>query len=413
MKFLQQERSKLGTAPGTIINWGVQITSNDPNASQNAAQLPAGYLRCDGAIYDQREYPELARILGTGDGSVYKKTETTLSDTQFQVPDLGSKHIEASTGANVGEYRNIEKIAGTGASAVTVKKAGVGVDINSNVGNSVTTGFTGLFTVPTLNFALNGNVGWNVPVNTEIEFVGATAFGPHMHRTDAARVAVKEDGRGTVDGTPIGLNASRPYYRRAQDFEFNTVACSEIGRYHLEAVSGEESVGGVEFSGEGNCRATCEGWGEYWLGCLTSHKSASGFIFCSNWPTMGPANHGPSGPINISTVTASSWPNSVNFPVTSYWPHDSNTDNPNVCYPAAKNREQSVDSPPGTETTDRTQHQHRITKEIGNTAYNATTEVATIRPDGLQATCNVRTSSDTKFDDVISPFTVLEFLIKY
>ena len=74
MKFLQQERSKLGTAPGTIINWGVQITSNDPNASQNAAQLPAGYLRCDGAIYDQREYPELARILGTGDGSIYKKT---------------------------------------------------------------------------------------------------------------------------------------------------------------------------------------------------------------------------------------------------------------------------------------------------------------------------------------------------
>ena len=95
MKFLQRERSKLGNAPGTIINWGVSIPDNDPNFAQIIDKLPAGYLRCDGSVYDERDYPELARILGTGETSLYKKDTQALAATQFQVPDLGSKHIEA------------------------------------------------------------------------------------------------------------------------------------------------------------------------------------------------------------------------------------------------------------------------------------------------------------------------------
>ena len=76
---------------------------------------------------------------------------------------MGSKHIEASVNSNVGTYRNIQKITANS----TITKAGVGVEITSNVGNSANVGFNGVFTVPQQNFTLNGNVGWTVPTNTD------------------------------------------------------------------------------------------------------------------------------------------------------------------------------------------------------------------------------------------------------
>ena len=100
MKFLTRERSKLGSAPGTIIQWALPIQDSDPNGSTNVVNLPAGYLKCDGAIYTNRQYPELARILGVGAASIYKKADQTLLEDQFQVPDMGSKHIEASVNAD-------------------------------------------------------------------------------------------------------------------------------------------------------------------------------------------------------------------------------------------------------------------------------------------------------------------------
>jgi len=102
---------------------------------------------------------------------------------------MGSKHIEASVNSNVGTYRNIQKITANS----TITKAGVGVEITSNVGNSASVGFNGVFTVPSQTFALNGNVGWTVPTNTEEEQVQSQGFGPHMHYSSTARVAIKED----------------------------------------------------------------------------------------------------------------------------------------------------------------------------------------------------------------------------
>ena len=124
MKFLTRERSKLGSAPGTIIQWALPVLDGDPDGATNAEDLPAGYLKSDGSIYSARLYPELARILGTGTASIYKKSDVTLLDDQFQVPDMGSKHIEASVNSNVGTYRNIQKITANS----TITKAGVGVE---------------------------------------------------------------------------------------------------------------------------------------------------------------------------------------------------------------------------------------------------------------------------------------------
>ena len=376
MKFLTRERSKLGSAPGTIIQWALQIVDTDPDSSNNVKDLPAGYLKCDGAIYTERQYPELARILGTGEASIYKKTDVTLLDDQFQVPDMGSKHIEASVNANVGTYRNIEKVVGNS----TITKAGVGVEITSNVGNSATVGFNGVFTVPSQNFALNGNVGWTVPTNTEEEIISAKAIGPHMHYTSTARVTVKED-----PGSPAGEfgNTSRPYYLRPADAITPFPDCEEIQRGYQQS---QDRLGGAN-----NCKNSCSNWQSNFIGAN------------SNWD----ANRA------INTMTAASWPNNVTVNVSNLRPYDVQSESGNYAYPLARNTEEIVASPPGSETVNLTQHSHRIEKEIGDTNFDVTTNVETIRPDALQATVNIRTDTDTKFDDIVSPYIVMEFLIKY
>lgn len=371
MKFLTKERSKLGSAPGTIIQWAIPVLDNDPDASQNVTLLPAGYLRCDGSIYSERQYPNLARILGTGESSLYKKDGTTLLDDQFQVPDLGSKHIEASVSSNVGVYRNIERSTGN----VTVQKAGVGIDVFSNVGDVATTQFNGVFVVPQQTFALNGNVGWTIPTTTETESVSANAIGPHMHYSATARVAVKEEpGFGTT---------SRPYYIRPADATTPTPACNAVGSTYSAPGSGP------------NVCNNCDNFQESFIG--TSQGKPS------QWPVSK----------TITTMTAASWPNNTTVQVGNLRPLDVLAETGQIAYPTCRNTEEVLESPPGSETNDLTAHSHRIDKSIGTTDYEVETDVATIRPDGLTAEVSVRTSTAVKMDDVVSPFIVMEFLIKY
>lgn len=375
MKFLTKERAKLGNAPGTIINWPRTVSSNDPDASTNVAVLPAGYLRCDGSIYSERQYPNLARIIGTGEACIYKKDNTTLQDDQFQVPDLGSKHIESSTGANAGVYRNISKTSAN----LTVQKAGVGVDIVSNIGNRAITQFNGVFTVPSQNFALNGNVGWTIPTSSETESVQAGAIGPHMHFSSTARVAVKEDFSSDYGTT------SRPYYLRPADATTPNPDCNDV-RNAYESREGR---------GPNACNSTCNTFQTSFIGGSGNSRS--------QWPSD----------FQITTVTAANWPNNTTVQVGGLRPLDTLAETGQIAYPTARNTEEVLESPPGADTTDLTAHSHRLDKDIQGTAYSATTNVGTIRPDGLTAEVNVRTSNAIKFDDVVSPFIVMEFLIKY
>ena len=392
MKFYQKEKSKLGTAPGTIINWSVPVMDNDPDASQNVKNLPAGYIRCDGSVYSASLYPELARILGTGAGCIYKKTDQTLLDTQFQVPDLGSKHIEAATSANVGQYRNIEKTVGAGENTNVVMKAGVGVEITSNVGNSATIGFNGVFTVPQQTFALNGNIGWTIPTTSETESVSASAIGSHGHFANTYRVAVKDD--------PDHPSRSQPSYLAVADapIDVTNSDCQARARDYYQQKGPP--------SGEGNCNNNCGNFKRYFMGWGQSSGATTtdtGANYQSLWPTN----------LQITSKTAASWPGNV--PINVGWgrPYDTRVDDTTLAYPAARNIEISSESPPGSDTTDFTSHSHRLTREVGETSYQVQTDVTTVRPDGLEASVTIRTSSVTKFDDVVSPYVVLEYLIKY
>ena len=427
MKFYQKEKSKLGSAPGTIIKWAKTIGSNDPNQAANIAVLPAGYIRCDGSVYLAEQYPQLALLLGTGSSCLYKKADQFLSDDQFQVPDLGSKHIEASTSGNVGVTKNTE-VEGT-ADDITIEKAGIGVVINSNIGTTAQVGFNGLFTLESVNFQLNGNVGWTIPTRTEEEYVSVNAIGSHMHRANSNRVTIREDHN-------YGATVSRPYYRRAADAArgngntgFGDCKSGEdtVGGKHFESVD----PGGGEFNGEGNCNNSCRDWGQNWLGCLNGYTQSEGensasssVLFCSTWPEdlllsgasakydQQNAASGSKQRLSFEqSMTAESWPNyASDVAVGSHHPYAGGGGD---IHPICKNVEQITEAPPGSETLDRTEHDHRIDRQIEDTEYACTTREATWRPDGLTASANLRTSSTTKFDDIVSPYTVVEFLIKF
>tara|TARA_B100000131_G_scaffold101829_1_gene98869 strand:- start:4268 stop:5470 length:1203 start_codon:yes stop_codon:yes gene_type:complete len=400
MKYYQKEKSKLGNAPGTIINWSKEIANSDPNTAANVRDLPAGYLPCDGQIYNANQYPQLAAILGTGAASIYKKEDATLSNTQFQVPDLGSKHIEAATSGNVGIQRNMTKTIGTGSDATEIQKAGVGVEIISNIGNTATVGFNGVFTVPTQNFALNGNIGWTLPTVTEQESVPINAIGSHMHYTTTHWVAIKED--------PAVTNRSQPSYVRAADMNVNVYYggafpfCDARAREYHSAMDSN-------LNGEGNCSG-CTTWNKYFVGWTTgggtqssNAMAAASGTYASLWTTG----------LNYISKTAASWPNNTTIRLGDCSPYDTRVSDSTFTYPSARNLLEATESPPGSELSDRTAHTHRIGRSIGDTSYTATTDVTTVRPDGLQADVNIRTSNIAKFDDIVSPYFVLEYLIKY
>ena len=100
--FLNQERTKIGTTTGTLIAFPQELEVNDPNVGNSLQLLPAGYLRCDGSIYNSSVYPALAEILGTGEECTFRQTGVTLTVDQFQVPDLRSKFIRASSASDQG-----------------------------------------------------------------------------------------------------------------------------------------------------------------------------------------------------------------------------------------------------------------------------------------------------------------------
>ena len=92
--FYNKEKSKLGTLSGTIIHFPRQMPEdNDPALTLHKELLPAGYLRCDGSVLSKNLYPALAVILGVGSNSKFIKEGQTLTDNQFQLPDLRQKHI--------------------------------------------------------------------------------------------------------------------------------------------------------------------------------------------------------------------------------------------------------------------------------------------------------------------------------
>ena len=182
--FLNQERTKIGTTTGTLIAFPQELEVNDPNVGNSAELLPAGYLRCDGAVYSESVYPALAEVLGTGDSCAFKQEGQNLLDTQFQVPDLRSKFIRASSASDQGV---INDNTVTNASGQIVERSGVGVNVSSNVGDVAVVDMVGQFRIPARTVTLTGNVGFTKPKRPDEEIISINGFLPHMHYTTTYR----------------------------------------------------------------------------------------------------------------------------------------------------------------------------------------------------------------------------------
>lgn len=207
-----KEKSKYGGMVGTIQIFTSYLNlANDPLDSTFRTKIPAGYLRCDGAVKTASDYPELAAILGTGANSRFKKETTQLSDNQFQLPDLGSKHLQP--GLATGTYSDLTLIQ-----SPTTKRIGVEVETTSNVGNSVTIDYSGNFTVTgQTSLSLLGNAKFNPPntdKKTSVTILDAGSFQAHGHNTNAkvlnytGNFKVGAEGKSGQNCSPFGGNAT-------------------------------------------------------------------------------------------------------------------------------------------------------------------------------------------------------------
>ena len=256
--FLNQERTKIGTTTGTLIAFPRELDVNDPIAGLSLELLPAGYLRCDGSVYNEATYPALAEILGTGSTCAFKQPGTTLLDTQFQVPDLRSKFIKASSASDQGV---INDNTVTNANGQTVEKSGVGVNVSSNVGSQAVIDLTGQFRVPARTVALTGNVGFTRPRAPDEEIVSANAFLPHAHYTTTYRCRTIRRGGSDVFELNYYTNASTIGVVNWFDATTEQPACKYYAQSEVWAGGSYISSSfGASFEYYGICKGSCGGF---------------------------------------------------------------------------------------------------------------------------------------------------------
>lgn len=199
---------------------GVILDKNplDPIWTEN---LPAGFLACDGAVYNVKDYYCLAQVLGIGSECRFRKDHVNLRDPDtetgdlgsFQVPDLGSKMMIG--GRSTGTYQHTTK------SDSNVNRVGVEVDASSNVGTRVNCNYNGYMEIePATDLEFTGNIKYNMIRKVNPHAMDIEEFQAHSHNAPYMRVLNytanhKYDGdgktsvgEGAVDNPFANVNAS-------------------------------------------------------------------------------------------------------------------------------------------------------------------------------------------------------------
>lgn len=179
--YYTNEKAKFGGVSGTIIPFPVKLPDvNVPDEGLWKQILPAGFLRCDGSVLSATEYPVLASILGTGTNSKFKRPDVTLTNNQFQLPDLGSKYV---SGANAsGAYLNDTVL---NEDSTNPYRVGAEVSIVSLIGDSTTISYGGTFEIVSPgNIEFIGNPTFSTTTDTGRTlnaFLSENAFQAHGH----------------------------------------------------------------------------------------------------------------------------------------------------------------------------------------------------------------------------------------
>jgi len=184
MSNYSREKSRYGGYIGSIqIHTSVGLGS-DSQSAQFRNVLPAGFLRCNGQVFNVKDYYALAQVLGVGDACRFKKESVTLRNPnleqndlgQFQLPDLGSKVIVPSLGT--GDYIN-DFVEATGASRV-----GPEIEVLSNVGDVIETSYVGNFRGRAqTNIRLNSNPSYAMASRLTETALNIENFQSHAHNS--------------------------------------------------------------------------------------------------------------------------------------------------------------------------------------------------------------------------------------
>ena len=462
--FLSEERNKLGTTTGSIIAFSRELDVNDPQVGLSATLLPAGYLRCDGAVYNETQYPAVAEIIGTGAGCVFKQTDTVLLDTQFQVPDLRSKHIRASSGSDQGV---INDMTVTNAGGQVIDKSGVGIEVTSNVGTTAVIDLTGQFRIPPQTTTLRGQISFTRPRNTDEEVVTINAFQPHAHYTTTRRCRIKRRAGNDVFELNYYRNASTIgvhewYYHTMTDPNCTNNAttnspdqslCQPSCKFYAESMSypnaGWTGSGfGVTFQYHGICKNGCTSFDQYCLVPDNIGTTQSGDDYNALSPSISPLYVETMPNLCRQTVLWNTFTNPrctqspyTNYPIAPNYVSTS-TEIPNDDIPQTGDNGYShtastanvlpldrvVDNTAQTaypqvsnivETTtaldyenDPTEHAHTITYTTGQTNYFINTPEFFITTDGMSSTIQINPDNTRKMDNLIAPFIMVDYLIK-
>ena len=450
--FYNKERAKYGNLTGQIIVWPMEYEGL-PDGTINANNLPAGYLKCDGTKYFAEDYPQLASICGVGDNCKFIRKNNdltnfdTLTDSQFMVPDLGSKYPEPTSGANSGLYNNIRLDNALG---TEVSRSGIGIDAVSAIGENVRIDYSGSISVPSQEIDIRGKPSWSyagTTHRTDSEGAEENTIHPHSHFHSAVRAR-------NLATTETNTNSPQPM--------------GQLGKRNASTIpiqdwlDGTTNSSGIAGSGQQPCFAI-DKWSPGSGGGATSTQGPQGTIYwghciygagdqytynCILNSTMGPINRGTlAGSADGSNIAR--YRNVVQLlfvciPGGGAVSNDTITVNPTYIQGAQGVPEdflgnslydvlplQANDSVvTGRATTDLentttdtvelpreggidpTIHNHRIDLEKGDHNYQVKTNAIVIPPENLQTTMTIGADSSVSIDSACAPFIVMEYLIK-
>lgn len=468
--FYAKERSKTGSISGTIICWPVELDNTNPVSTENIKKLPSGYLKCDGSRYKAADYPQLAEILGTGSDCIFLRKGLDgqplleIADTEFVVPDLGSKYIRPVPGTDVGSYNSISVLNKAG---VEKRRSGVGIDATSTVGNVINVTYTGKFSIPSQEISLRGKPAWTKGANnlgyTDSEAVDNTSIHPHLHFSSTTRCRIKSSN---TPNTGLDVSAGSCAYRTASTISINDwlnstriqnstsyppgsnqPPCWAIASGAAATAIGgpvvDDSILGGALGGTGefiyynicytggtlnelryNCLLTETT--QYRLGQQAYSIGSSGqpasrlddvrqiFFFCnveSNGAYDAPrtVQNAPATYVAGQSGVPNDW---KDISLADVLPINSNNaSTTGQSFPQVTNVFTEVDELVQ-EEGDPTLHNHKIGLEIGTHTYKVKTTPFLLDTDALDTQLTLSPDSTHSLDQVSSPFIVLEYLIK-
>jgi len=233
-----------GVAPGMIFPFSRECQT----VSVKNERVPGGYLRCDGTVYQARDYPELARVIGVGNsggggvsacryptgvagGTLLNPTfdsDNNFINGTFAVPNLGAKVlVPSSTAGN--QFMGNVRMDGNG----TYERAGIGYQ--AIIQNTVYSSFNGYVTTPgRSNASVEGTPILQLSSTTTTPTSIDTSFtAGHQHPGGNFNVTT------TVNmGIDTDMQDSKDIYIEGVNVSTKTIASSAASFSHNHQISG-------------------------------------------------------------------------------------------------------------------------------------------------------------------------------